>query len=805
MLQDLRTASRALLRRPGFTATAVATLALGIGANTLIFSIADGVLFRPLPYAAPDRLVTAYQTNPVWIDNANPTLRALWDQFPLSYTVYEDWLELSPVFEELGVYSGATFTLMGDQPERLSAVQVTSGVFAALGVRPLLGRLFLTQDDRIGAETLVILSHGLWQRRFGSDSTIVGQTVELDDRLYTVVGVMPRAFYFPDRGKQLWATIEDADKQLGRDTQFLEAIARLKPGVTLPRAQQEMEAVTERIAEANPGEHYFGVRLLSYKEGVVGDVRPALLLFLAAVGLVLLIACANIANLLLVRATERHKELAVRSALGAGRGRLLAQLLGESVVLSIAGGAAGLLLAFGGLKPLTALFPPGIPRVHEISIDYRVLVFAAGLSLLTGLLTGLLPALAAARTQISDVLREASRGFAGGRKRNRTQGLLVISEVALAFVLLVAAGLLLKSFVSLTSVERGFVSENLLTMNLSLPESRYSSERARAFYSELYERLAALPGVQAVAAAGQVPLLSGSSSGTIQVENAAGIAETNVHRSTVTPSYFQVMGVPVLAGRAFTAGDREGSALVAAISQSMAQRYWPGENPIGHRIKLGSADSDRPWRTIVGVVGDVRHQRPHIDPQPWLYLPVQQRGRRSLAIVLKTSTDPSALARLARTTVWAIDPDLPVVRTATLDELIKRSVATPRFRTTLLGLMAGLAILLAVVGVYGVIAHAVALRTQEIGVRMALGARPVDVVSDVLRRGAMLAVIGLGLGLATSAVTLRVLDAFLFEVSSSDPTIAALAAATLAAATLLASYVPARRASRMNPVAALRE
>ncbi|NIR42708.1 MAG: ABC transporter permease [Gemmatimonadetes bacterium] len=805
MFRGLARVYRSLLRRPAFTAVAVVTLALGIGANTLIFSVADGVLFSPLPYANPDRLAAAYQTNPAWLDSPNPALRSFANSFPLSFPVYRDWLELSSVFEEVGVYSDATLTLTGDgRPERIPGARVTYGVFRALGVPPLLGRVFLPEEDRIGGEPLVVLSHGLWQRRFGSNAGIIGRTIELNEGGYTVVGVMPREFHFPGRDHQYWLTFDDEDRQLGRGTQFLRSIALLRPGVSLERAQREMEAVTERIVEANP-EFEFGVRLESYKEKVVGDVRPALLLFLGAVGLVLLIACANIANLLLVRATERQRELAVRAALGAGRGRLLVHMLSESVVLSIAGGVAGVLVALIGLGPLTAFFPPGIPRAHEIGIDYRVLIFAAGLALLTGLLTGLIPALAAVRTRISEVLREAGRGAAGGRKRNRTEEALVVSEIAVAFVLLIAAGVVMKSFVRLSSVERGFGSENLLTVSLRLSETRYPAERVSSFYDALYERLDALPGVTDVAAAAQVPMLDGSSSGTTQVESRTGIEETNVNRSMVTPSYFRVMDIPVLAGRSLTERDREGSAPAVAISEAMADQYWPDEDPVGRRIKLGTADSDRPWRTVVGVVGDVRHERPQVEPRPWLYLPLDQQPARGQTILLETSTPPSSLVRPATEAVWSIDPDQPVTRVATLSELLGSAVAVPRFRTVLLGLLAGLAIALAAVGVYGVLAHAVAVRAREMSIRMALGAEPGDVVRQVLRRGARLAVIGLALGLAASIAGLRVLNAFLFEVRPTDPMVAALAAAFLAAAAVLASYLPARRASRMDPVAALRE
>jgi predicted permease len=706
----------------------------------------------------------------------------------------------------VAVYSDATLTLTGDdRPERILGARVTHGIFAALGAQPLLGRVFLPEDDRIGAEPLVILSYGLWQRRFGSDAGVIGRTIELDEGRHTVVGVMPREFYFPSHEHHYWATFDDDDKRQGRDTQFLKAIAFLRPGVGIPQAQREMEAVSERIAEANPGEHEFGVNLRSYKDEVVGDVRPALLLFLGAVGLVLLIACANIANLLLVRATERKRELAVRAALGAGWKRLLAQALSESVVLSLAGGAAGLALALFGLRPLTALFPAGVPRAHEIGVDYRVLIFVAGVSLLTGLLTGLIPALAAARTQIADALQEAGRGAAGGRKRNRAEDALAVFEIALAFVLLIAAGLVMKSFVRLTSVERGFSSESLLTLSLRLSDSRYDAERVPVFYDELYQRLAALPGVTDVAAAAQVPMLGGSSTGTTQVESQAGIEETNVNRSMVTPSYFRVLGIPVLAGRALSERDREGSPPVVVISRTMAERYWPGEDPVGRRVQLGGSDSDRPWLTAVGVVGDVRHQAPQVEPRPWLYLPIHQSTARGQTIVLETSTPPSALARLARETVWSIDADQPVSRVATLSELLRGAVAAPRFRTTLLALMAGLAIALAVVGVYGVLAHAVAVRTREISIRMALGAGRGDIVRRVLRRGVRLATVGLALGLAASVAGLRVLNAFLFEVRPTDPLVAGLAAAFLVSAALLASYLPARRAARMEPVAALRE
>ena len=764
------------------------------------------MLFRPLPYRAPERLVAVSQTNPSWLESPNPTLRAFANNFPVSYPVYEDWLELSPVFDQVGVWDDATYTFSGgDRPERIEGARATHGVLAAFGVQPVLGRLFLPEDDQVGAAPLVLLSHGLWQSRFGADPAVVGRPIRMDEQIFTVVGVMPREFYFPDREIRYWATFDDETRRQGRGTQGLRGLALLGSGHGIDDAQLEMERVNERIAAAYPGEHDFGVRLTSYKEGVVGDVRPAMLLFLGGVGMILLIACANIANLLLVRAGERRHELAVRAALGAGRSRLLGQMMSESLVLSLAGGATGVMIALFGLGPLTALFPPEIPRAQEIVIDTRVLLFAVALSLLTGLLTGLVPAFVASRTRISSALSETTRGAAGSRRSSRAEESLVVAEVAIAFLLLVSAGLVLKSFANLTSVERGFESERRLTVRLGLPESRYPDERVQTFYDELEQRLSALPGVESVAAAAQVPVLGGSSTGTTLIENRSGTQETNVHRSMITAGYFETLGIPIQAGRAITRADREGAERVAMISESMARQYWPDEDPVGRRLKFGDADSERPWLTVVGVASDVRQQRPHIEPRPWVYIPAYQTSAaRTRTMILKTSLPPGVVAPSARQAVWAADPELPIGSVTSLDDLMARHVAAPRFRTLLLTLMAAVAIVLSVVGVYGVIAHGVSRRTREFCIRMALGARPSDVLNAVLRRGGRLVLIGLSLGLAAALAGLRVTEAFLFEVSPGDPLIVSVAALLLALAAFVATFLPARRASRVDPVSALR-
>jgi len=817
LVQNLHYTLRSCVRRPGFFLVVLLVFTLGIGGTTVIFSVVNGVLLRPLPYPESHRLVDAWQTIPEWRETPPaPSLQPLWNRMWISYPVYDDWLEMNRTFESIGIYAGATYAATGgDRAERITGTRVTFGVLAALGVRPMLGRPFTREDDQIGGPPLVVLSHGLWQRRFGSDSGVVGQPMILDERQYTIAGVMPRGFYFPTDG-EMWTTFSDADRQRQRFNQFASAVARLKPDIPLEQAQREMDALAVRMTEANPSTWDYGALLVSRKKAVVSSARPPLLLLFGAVGVVLLIACANIANLLLVRATERRKELAVRSALGAGRGRLVKQLLTESVTLSVVGGGLGVLLAVWAIRPFVALLPSATPRLTDIVIDYRVLAFSAALSVLTGVLVGALPALMAVRTPLATVLHDSSRGFAGGRHRDRAQAVLLVSQIALSFVLLVGAGLLTRSFVHLNAVERGFVSENVITLRLELTGARYSSdERVRAVSRDLYERLEAVPGVQAVAAATQMPFSGGTSRNTTTVETQTGFVETNVERANVTAEYFRVMSIPLVAGRLFTPQDRDSDIPVTVVSQTMARAYWPNEEAIGRRIKEGGIEDDLPWLTVVGVAGDVRHQGLDVEPRAKMYLPFRQ-GMTWLmnsdgqavssdqTVVIKTAIDPAGVMAAVREVMRAVDPDLPIVELSTLDRLISRSVAGPRFQTILIVSLATLATVLAVIGIFGVLAYAVARRTNEIGIRMALGAARNDVIRGVLQRGLAVLATGLAIGLAITLVAVQSVERFLFEISPTDPATLMAVALLLASAALGASYIPARRATRVDPVEALR-
>ena len=823
VLQDLRFAARTLMKRPGFFVTAVLTLGIGIGATTAIFSVVNGVLLRPLPYPNAERLVNVWQVNTAWFDSPNPGLRTWADEFPLSMPVLHDWEELSPVFQSLGAYDDRPFILSeGDRPARIYGTHVTSGVLRALGVAPFLGRLFTPADDEVGALPVAVLSHGFWEQRFGGDPSVAGTTLRLSEVSYVIVGVMPPGFYFPSTGNSsVWTTFPDEQKAEGRDHQFLYAIARLKPETTIAQAQREMELATERMVEVRGHDEDLGVRLVPRIRQVVGDVQLILFVLSGAVGVVLLIACVNIANMLLVRATERRRELAIRAAMGAWRGRLLRQLLSESLVLSMIGGVVGGLLAFAGFRPLLSLLPGGLPRADEITLDLRVLFFTAAVSVVTGLLVGCLPAFRAARTDVAEMLQDGGRGFTGGRRRNRTQSLLVVSEIALAFVLLFGAGLLVKSFIRLTSVDRGFNAESALIFDLSIsPEALGRPTRSVntgqppeptprrlllvRYVRQLEQRLGAIPGVRLVATADNMPFMGGTSSSTTTIESSSGLRATSLERSAVTPSYFRALGVPVRSGRVFTESDAPEGELVAIVSRAAAERYWPGEDPVGRRLRLGGIDSERPWRTVVGVVNDVHHQGLDVEPRPKMYMPFSQLPRASIDVILKARVAPDLIVAAVRGVVAEMDPTVPSPRIRELESIVYSSVAAPRFRTRLVSLFAAVAGLLAVIGVYGVLAYSMAQRTSEIGVRIALGASTADVVKSVLRRGVALAAVGLAIGVAIALVAVRVLDSFLFETNVHDPSTFVIAAFLLAVAALGASYVPARRATKVDPVEALR-
>ena len=803
--QDVRYALRTLRRSPGFAAVAIVTLALGIGANTVIFSLAHGVLWSPLPYPDSNRLVNVFRLAED-VTGMNPPNEWIAGLYSVPHALYLDWRELSPVFEEVGAYAGASYTLTGgDQPENVMAMRVTSGVFATLGIEPALGRVLGAEDDEVGAPAQAILANGFWLRRFGGDRDVLGKNLILNGTPVTVVGVMPAGFGFPDGDEDMWVTFGDESKASDyRPGGNLQVIGRLEPGITVDVAQREMDAIARTLGELYPEESEHGIRVVARQELMVAESKPVIFLFTGALVLVLLVVCANIAGLLLVRALERQQEIAVRSALGAGRGRLVRQVLSESVVLSLLGGTGGCVVAFAALGPFVASFPGGLPGAGEIGLDYRVPLFAAGLALTTGVAMGLLPALRSARTSISSTLRSSARGATGGRRRNRAQAALVVSQVAMAFALLAGAGVVAKSFVRLAADERGFVHEQTVLMRIVLPVAyRDGGNASRGFFRDISERLAALPGVEGVGSVSQAPFRDGLSFPPTNVRTSEEIVSAAVHTSSASPSYHEVMRIPLLSGRYFNDADVDGAAPVILINETMARTFWPDEDALGQQVQLNYTD-EQPWRTVVGIVGDVRY-RFGDGYFPEFYIPLGQSTDYYQTIVLRTAMTPGSVVTPARDALRAADPDLPpIIRV--YDDVIHGSsgLAGPRFGAQAIGSLATIAALLAVLGIYGVLASAVTQRTHEIGIRIALGARTDSVVRAVLGRGLVLAVIGLFVGLGVARLGARLLESVLYETSANDPTTLIGMAVLLVLAASLASYVPARRATRIDPVDALR-
>ena len=800
-LQDLRYAARTLARTPGFTAVAIATLALGIGATTAIWSVVDAVLLRPLPFPAPERLAA------VWMSGGSGG-----ERYPMSEADLRDWRARNRAFAQVSAYVETRLALTGEgEPELLSSAYVTSNFFATLGVRPFLGRGPLPEDDRPAAAAAVVLSHGLWQRRFGADPRVVGRTIALDGRQRTVLGVMPAGLAFPPGGDgpvELWTVLKDEPPRR-RGPYFLNGVARLAPGVTLDQAQAELAVVGRAIERDNPlsnaGATFLAAPLAA---DLVGNVRPALLVLLGAVGFVLLIAAANVANLLLVRAAGREREMAVRAALGAGRRRIARQLLTESVLLAAAGAGAGLLLAWWGVELLPRLAPAALPRLDGVALDGRVLAFTALLTLATGLLFGLAPALQGSRRDLHAGLKEGSRG-SESHGRRRLRRLVVAGEVAAALVLLVGAGLLLASYWRLQGTSAGIRPEGVWITQIELPTARYAEDRqVIAFYRELLARIGALPGVRSAGVGISLPphmltMTDGFTpeGHTVPPGRSAPLAVLDF----VSPGYFQALGVPLLAGRPFGPADREGAPGVVLVNRTLARRYFPA-GAVGRRLKVGGPERpDNPWMEIVGVVADVKYGGLAAPAEPAYYLPTGQAASHGMRLVVRADAAAAAgLAARLRQTIRGLDRDLPVEPVLPLRSLVAESIAAPRLRTLLLGAFGALALVLAAVGIYGVLAYTVAQRTREVGIRMALGAGRGGVTRLVLSELLGVVLGGLAVGLAAAFALTRLLRSLLFEVAPTDPRIFVGVPLLLAACALLAAYLPARRAARVEPVVALR-
>jgi len=815
LLQDLRYAARHWARKPGFALVVVLTLALGIGANAAIFSVVDAVLLKPLPFPEPDELVQ--------IHSQFPGLG--FDEFWISGPEFLELRRWATSYEAVGGYALRSENVAGgERPLRADVAYVSADVWPVLGVAARYGRTFNEQEDLPNADPVVVLSHGFWQRVFGADRDLIGRTIEVDGETHTVVGVVPPEVDLEDAGVEVWLPLGlDPANPGGRGGHFLRVIARLSEDAHLSQAREEMAALMTRWQEEfpdthtpNPETHAFKIEPL--KEEMVGEVRPAMLLLLGAVGLVLLIACANVANLLLARAETRQREIAIRTALGAHHGRLIRQFLTESVLLALVGGVLGLGFAFWGLKALLAAYPESVPRIGGIGVDGRVLAFTLAASLLTGLVFGLAPALHARTRAFFNALREGTRS-SGGRRRHWFRRALVVAEVALAAVLVVGAGLLLKSFWTLLQVDPGFRADGVLSCQIELPQASYPEPvQVASFYDRLIVRLESLPGVESAAAAAGLPPRRSVNANDTEFEGLAQDDEGPAHNvdyyQYVSPGYFATMEIPVLQGRGFAETDAADGPAVVVVNQTLAETFWPGENPVGRRLRRGWYNNvpeiDEPWHTVVGVVADVKQGGMDQEVGTELYFLARQmpatvqQAPRTMNLLLRTDGDPWALAPTVRAEVGRMDPSLPVADLRPMETVVADSMVRPRFISLLVGLFAGLALALAAVGTYGVLSYAVEERRYEMGVRMALGARGSSVLLLVLRQGMGLVIAGLAVGVGLALLLREVLANQLYGVEPTDPVTYAVVAAVLMLVALVACLIPAGRAMRTNPVVALK-
>jgi putative ABC transport system permease protein len=808
-MQDLRFGLRMLRKRPGFTLVAVITLALGIGANTAIFSVVNAVLLRQLQYKDSDRLV--------WWWEHQPQLA----QAPFSAPDFLDFQAQNQTFEQVAGVRDTLLTLTGDgPPEPLRGAIVSANYFLMLGVEPKLGRALQADDGRTGAARVAVLSHQLWQRRFGGQASVIGESLRISGEDVTVVGVMPAGFKAPVERTEIWVnphagapdflfTDRSERQSQNRGSHFLKIIGRLKPGVTRAQAQADLDVIFERIHQQYSMTANHSVQLVPLHERITGKLRSALLIVFAAVGLVLLIACANVANLMLARASGRSREMAIRAALGASRWRTIRQLLTESLLIAVIGGLAGLLLAVWGVDLLVSISPGDTPRLDEIGLDMSVFAFTLAASLLTGLLFGLAPALFASRVDINETLKEGARSVSAGAARHRLRNGLVVAEIALALVVLVGAGLLVRSFVRLQAVEPGFKPDHLLTMWIGLIDPRYEVRGARRqFLKELVPKLQAIPGVQAVAVGSDLPIQGTDSSSNPTVEGrppAQGDQELLVGMHPVNNGYFDALGMRLLKGRGFTERDNETAPPVAVINETMARTLWPGEEPIGKHFTFDSTSSpDFRWTEVVGLAADVKHDGLNVESGMHAYMPHMQMPWPFQSIALRSQLDDAALLAAVQQAIQTIDPNQPVFDVKPMSAIMSEAVADRRLTLALSGLFAIVALLLSAVGIYGVLAYTVTQRTHEIGLRMALGAQTTDILRLVLKQGALLTLTGVGIGVAGALAVTRLMKSLLFEVSATDPLTFISIALLLSFVALLACYLPARRAAKVDPMVALR-
>jgi putative ABC transport system permease protein len=796
--RDVRHALRMLVRTPAFSIIAILTFAVGIGANAAVFSVVDGVLLRSLPYPDSDRITM------VWLDNRREKIK----EDITSYPNYRDWRDRNSSYEHLAAYSETAFALTGaGEPERLLGAAVTANFFDVLGMKPLTGRLFTAANETEGQDLVAVISYGLWQRRFGGASDVVGRTITLSTRPHEIIGVMPPEMRWPQQA-ELWKPL--APSQGARESRgsfWLPVIGRLKPGVSVTQAQAEMSGISTQMEQAFPGNRGYGAYVVSLRDQLVGNIERPLAVLMGSVGFVLLIACANLANLMLGRTAARRRELAIRTALGAGRGRLIRQIVTEALVLAMLGGTAGVVLAQWATRFFVTLAADNIPAGARVGVDARVLVFAFAIATVSALIAGLLPALQASRAAVGDALREGGRqgGPAGSR---RTRNMLVAAEVALALILLTGAGLLLQTLWGMQQVDRGFSVDRIGVATISLPGTTYRTpDDVRAFYARLLEKVRALPGVESAALTTGIlqPLLANSGNLSFEGKPLPPPEERLEYPAEiVSPRFFETIGARMAQGREFTEQDHERATLVAIVNERLATSVWPGEDPIGRRLRRGDGANGQPWLTVVGVVKDLRRADVKRNIRPEVYFSSLQTPPRTQTLVVRAAGDPSALMTGVRREIRGLDPQLPMFRVTTLASQISGTLSQPRFQATLLGGFAVIALLLAAIGIYGVTSHAVSQRTQEVGIRMAMGARHSDVRYLILRQHVSPAIVGIGVGIVGAVALSRFLSSLLYGVGAVDPLTYVLVTVSLVGVAIAACWIPASRAMRVDPLVALR-